>query len=181
LLLTPHPSLLMNFTMRLEVFHTVLMIGPDAGACGDYIRRFFEKTPLVRYDTLNILENEIFPATEAEFWRRIADGVVENRKTVKDLLGELREAGTKNFDDLLALPQGFQSKIFHTIAHLLDGFIGIDSGFYNLVEDSHWVSDQLQLEMKENPGDYWLFRLEAVLVVKERLRGKSLRTFETED
>jgi hypothetical protein len=35
--------------------------------------------------------------------------------------------------------------------------------------------------MKENPGDYWLFRLEAVLMVKERLRGKSLRTFETED
>lgn len=164
--------------MRLEVFHTILMIGPDAEACKDYVLRFFAKTPLVRYDTVTILENEVFPATDTEFWKRLEQGVVENRKTLNDLLGELREAGTKSFEDLQDLPQGFQSKIIHTVAHLLDGFIGIDSLFYNMVEDSHWVSSQLRQEMRENPTDYWLMRIEAVLAVKERLRGTTLRTFE---
>lgn len=166
--------------MRLEVFHNILMIGPDAKACKDYVLRFFAKTPLVRYDSLNILESEIFPATVPEFWRRLDEGIAENRKTVSDLLAELREAGTKSLEDLLTLPQGFQSKIVHTVAHLLDGFIGIDSLFYNMVEDSHWVSDQLRQEMRENPADYWLLQVEAVLSVRERMLGKTLHPFETE-
>ncbi len=166
--------------MKLEVFHSILMLGPDATACKDYVLRFFAKTPLVRYDSLNILESEIFPATAPEFWRRIDEGAAENRKTVNDLLAELREAGTKSLEDLPNLPQGFQSKIVHTVAHLLDGFIGIDSLFYNMVEDSHWVSDQLRQEMRENPNEYWLLKVEAVLAVRERMLGKTLHPFETD-
>lgn len=166
--------------MKLEVFHSILMLGPDAKACKEYVLRFFAKTPLVRYDSLNILEDEIFPATGPEFWQRIDEGTAENRQTVNDLLAELREAGTKRLEDLPNLPQGFQSKIVHTVAHLLDGFIGIDSLFYNMVEDSHWVSDQLRQEMRENPTEYWLLKVEAVLAVRERFRGPALRTFETD-
>ena len=51
--------------------------------------------------------------------------------------------------------------MLHVITHLLDGFFGIDSYFYNLVEDSHWVSEELRATIKTSPSRYWLIAVEA--------------------
>jgi hypothetical protein len=59
-------------------------------------------------------------------------------------------------DQLLTLKQGYATKILHTLTHLLDGFIGIDSAFYNLVEDSHWVSGELAEAIRVAGAEYWL-------------------------
>jgi hypothetical protein len=54
------------------------------------------------------------------------------------------------------LQQGYVTKVLHTLTHLLDGFIGIDSVFYNLVEDSHWASEGLLKALQDTAGEYWL-------------------------
>jgi hypothetical protein len=62
-------------------------------------------------------------------------------------------------EDLLALKPGYPSKVLHILTHMLDGFIGIDSAFYNLVEDSHWLSEPLRTTILRNPEGYWLVPL----------------------
>jgi len=42
---------------------------------------------------------------------------------------------------------------------MLDGFIGIDSVFYNLAEDSHWLSAPLRKTIEQHPEHYWLVPL----------------------
>jgi hypothetical protein len=72
------------------------------------------------------------------------------------MLAHLKEEGVTSLDQLPELEQGYVTKILHTLTHLLDGFIGIDSVFYNLVEDSHRVSAGLSDAIRANPADYWL-------------------------
>ena len=60
--------------------------------------------------------------------------------------------------DLNDMGQGYKSKILHTLTHFLDGFFGIDTCFYNLEEDSHWLSDGLAAEIKKYPKKFWLLR-----------------------
>jgi hypothetical protein len=43
----------------------------------------------------------------------------------------------------------------------LDGFFGIDTYFFNLEEESHWVSVELQKSMEAAPSAYWLLTIEA--------------------
>jgi hypothetical protein len=62
---------------------------------------------------------------------------------------------------LSELPQGFRTKMLHVITHFLDGFFGIDTYFYNLEEDSHWVSEQARRRIREAPSDYRLLSVEA--------------------
>lgn len=78
-----------------------------------------------------------------------------------ELVDELKDAGVAEVQDLTSLPQGYASKILHTAAHLLDGFIGIDSHFYNLADDSHWLSDQQRNKIEAAPASYWLLQVEA--------------------
>ncbi|MEJ2057239.1 MAG: hypothetical protein P8X39_05310, partial [Desulfofustis sp.] len=61
--------------------------------------------------------------------------------------------------DLIDLNQGYQSKILHIIAHFLDGFIGIDSVFYNLIDDSHWLSDETRDKIEQQPDRFRLLSL----------------------
>ena len=58
---------------------------------------------------------------------------------------------------------GHLSNTVHTIAHLLDSFFGIDSCFFNLVEESHWVTDSLKKEIRENPSLYLLVNVKGSL------------------
>ena len=75
---------------------------------------------------------------------------------VVGFINELTGCGVNRLDDIKNLEQGYKSKTLHTIAHLLDGFFGIDSCFFNLIEDSHWLSAALKDKIMENPGQYWL-------------------------
>jgi hypothetical protein len=82
--------------------------------------------------------------------------VASNRTFAGNLIVELEETGITSLKELKDLPQGYPSKVLHTLVHILDGFIGADSAFYNLLEDSHWLSAKLQETIKENPEAYWL-------------------------
>jgi len=165
--------------MKLEITHDVLVVGPDFARSRDYALRFFATTPLVRYDVVAVDEAASCPATHQDFWPRVAAGMRQNQEVLAELLGELKESGLRTLDDLLVLGKGYQSKLVHTVAHLVDGFFGIDTAFYNLADDAHSVSPQLRQEILANPGDYWLLRIKATLKVKERGTPlTSLRRFE---
>ena len=70
-------------------------------------------------------------------------------------LAELREDGLDSLQDLVSIAEGYQSKTIHTVAHLLDGFFGIDSYFFNLADHSHWLPDH-RLECLESAGESYL-------------------------
>lgn len=166
--------------MQLEVRHDVLVVGPDFDRSSHYARRFFARTPLVRYDTVEVVRERSFAATQPEFWPRVEAGILRNRQVLAELIGELKETGARSLDDLLVLPKGYQSKLVHTAAHLVDGFFGIDTVFYNMAEDSHGLTEALAREIRQTPADYWLLGIRAALQVKEReTRFASLRRFET--
>lgn len=88
------------------------------------------------------------------------DGIAANRQLVGELLGELGEGGFEKLTDLLEMRQGYESKLLHSITHLLDGFFGVDTVFYNLEEDSHGISDRLVMAIKANPAGFWLVEAE---------------------
>lgn len=166
--------------MKLKIIHEVLVMGPDFARSRDHALRFFARTPLVRYDTVTVEEAASCAASHPDFWPRLEEGVRKNREVLRELIGELKESGLRSLDDLLTLPKGYQSKLIHTVAHLVDGFFGIDTVFYNLADDSHWLSAPLAQEIRDNPEEYWLLRLNAELGMKEReTLVASLRHFET--
>ncbi|MBU1627836.1 hypothetical protein KKB18_10745, partial [bacterium] len=115
--------------MKLEAVHELLAIGPDFEIAKNQVQRFFDKTQLVRYDSVEILKEDSMSAANSKFWERIGLGEEGNRQIITELIEDLKEIGTFSLSDAAKLPQGFQSKTFHTIAHLLDGFFGIDSCF----------------------------------------------------
>ncbi len=164
--------------MRLEVSHRILLLGPDLERSKAHALRFLERTPLVQYDTVRVIAAESCPATDSRFWPWLEEGIAANRQVLARLFADLRAAGTRDFQDLLHLPQGFQSKLVHTAAHILDGFFGIDSVFYSLAEDSHWLSDSLRGQISAAPEEFWLLKVVATLEALEHGSVSSLRPFE---
>ena len=164
--------------MKLDTTHEILVLGPDYGTCKQHVLRFFNKTPLVRYDAVHVRQEKSLPATDADFWPRVEAGMGKNEQALNELLGELKGYGFTALDDLRSIDQGFQSKILHTAAHLLDGFFGIDTCFYSLVHDSHRLTDEQCQEIQNNPEDYWLLYIKGVLAVKSGGKPAFLRSFE---
>ena len=109
---------------------------------------------------------------------RLKENLLANRKVVAELLQNLKEEGFADVDDLKGVEKGYVSKIFHTIAHLLDGFIGIDSRFYNLEEDSHGVSRDLKRKIHISPQNYWILSVKARIASGNEDPLDALRTFE---
>ena len=135
-------------------------------SCPDYktgktaVERFFAKNVLVKYDTVHVVETESVSAQNNGFWPAVDHGVSANRHIVKKMVDELQEEGFGHTDSWDTMGQGYASSTLHTIAHMLDGFFGIDSVFYNLVEDSHWLSPMCLGRIKADPGAFWLFTVE---------------------
>ena len=164
--------------MKLEASHELLAIGPDFAAAKSYVLRFFDKTQLVRYDSVAVAADQAVSAEHATFWDRIEQGMAANRQVLAELLEELKESGVFSLGDLEELPQGYQSKTIHTVAHLLDGFFGIDTVFYNLVEDCHWLSATLRQEILADPSEYWLIKATGTFKVLSPEKAAILRKFE---
>lgn len=120
------------------------------------VLHFLEHTELIRYEAITIPEDGMINGGNPAFWKEVDQGGSRNRQFAETLLVELEETGVSNLAELKNLPQGYPSKILHTLAHILDGFIGADSAFYNLVEDSHWLSHTLREAIIKDPGEYWL-------------------------
>ena len=109
----------------------------------------------------------------------LQEGLAANHQAIGELLENLKDEGFTTLEDLQGVEKGYVSKIFHTIAHLLDGFIGIDSRFYNLVEDSHDISRDLQQNILAAPQNYWIIKVKGrIASAKSEDPFHVLRTFE---
>jgi len=140
--------------------HLVLVSAPDFDSACSQVRDFFDSTLLVRYDKIDIRRQESFPATDDSFDEVLHQGIADNRGTLHRFIGEFEKTGFKNVDDLHRVECGYPSKLLHIITHFLDGFIGIDSKFYNLIDDSHWLSDDTAAAITETPEQYYVIQLD---------------------
>ena len=162
--------------MTLSISHDFLIKSSDFSSAKEQVERFLEETTLIRYGSVTIDQDKSFSAEQKKFWAALDRGVAENRKTVENLIDELEQCGYSSLQDLFFIKQGFESKILHTVTHMLDGFIGVDSAFYNLIEDSHWLSPSLRREITSHMHEYWLVRVVAGEVREAILHQTPLTT-----
>jgi hypothetical protein len=141
--------------------HEILVKGTDFEACKAKVLQFFERYQLVRYSQIDAAQDASLAAGDPDFDDRLQKAILKNREILHALRDELQREGVDTLHDLSALPQGYKTKMLHVITHLLDGFFGIDTYFYNLEEDSHWVSDTLIKKIHTNSSYYWLLTIEA--------------------
>ena len=145
--------------MELLARHTVLIEGSDLEACKNQLLNFFEQTTLVQYDDIVIEENAL--SGEAQnFNDELQRAILRNREMLQGFIDELAATGFEKRNDLADVVQGYHSKVLHIIAHFLDGFIGIDSAFYNMIDDSHWVSEETREQISRAPGRFQLLYLQ---------------------
>jgi len=163
---------------NLETLHDILLTGSDFDSCRQQAIRFFDRTMLIRYDEVIVMKEDSLNANHKKFWSRIEEGLSANKKTLGELLASLQEEGFVSIADLQGMEKGYLSKLLHTIAHLQDGFIGIDSHFYNLAEDSHGVSRNLRQKIAAAPETYWLIRVIGKIASASEDSLDALRTFE---
>ena len=166
---------------NLEISHDILLASSDFASCRKRVKHFFDSTMLIRYDQVQIVENFSISGTDKGFSIRLQEGLAANQKAIGELLENLKDEGFETFKDIQGVEKGYVSKIFHTIAHLLDGFIGIDSCFYNLEEDSHGISKELQQKISASPENYWIFRVKGSIVSSDEDPLHALRTFERKE
>lgn len=139
--------------------HKILLAGDSFAHCSVQVNKFFDLTSLVIYDCIEISEQESISGLDADFLNQIRLAEERNRQQVDELLHELQLAGVKSVKDLHQLAQGYESKLLHILSHFLDGFVGIDSYFYNLLDDSHWLPEPTAEAIEANPSQYWLLHL----------------------
>ncbi|MFW5906521.1 MAG: hypothetical protein ACOCTJ_02980 [Desulfobia sp.] len=142
------------------------MEAPDREKARHKVNLFLEQTTLIRYSAVEINDSLSFTAADESFWEQVDQGIAGNREAVADLCRELSSHGYDRTADLQSMPQGFESKVLHTLVHLLDGFIGVDSDLYNLVEGSHWVSSSLRRAIVRKPDRYHLVYMDVGEVQK---------------
>ncbi len=159
--------------MILFVEHDMLVSGPDLDTCERRVRLFFAKSQLVHYDSVEIDRQHSVNGVDPRFNELLQEAIAENRQILGELLAKLQEEGCTDLTDLLALPQGFKSKLLHTISHLLDGFFGIDSRFFDIDEISHWLTEDRRRQLAEQPEQCWLLRVKAQMVYGQGFEKKS--------
>ncbi|MEW6218587.1 MAG: hypothetical protein AB1634_03520 [Thermodesulfobacteriota bacterium] len=145
----------------MQVIHEILVPAADLATASQRVRRFFDQYQLVRYDAAQVRAEASWPASRPELWQAVDRGEAANRQAVANLLRDLGALGLAGLPDLANLEQGYPSKLLHTLAHFLDGFFGVDSAFYNLAEDSHWLSASLRQRIAAEPDGYWLLTVAA--------------------
>jgi hypothetical protein len=163
---------------NLEISHDILLAGSDFESCRKRVNRFFDRTMLIRYDEVLASEKDFTNGAEKEFRARLQEGLAANHQAVGELLRNLKDEGFDSLEDIQGVEKGYVSKIFHTIAHLLDGFIGIDSRFYNLEEDSHGISRDLQQKILAAPQNYSILKVNGRIASASEDSFHALRTFE---
>ena len=140
--------------------HNILLGGDSFAHCSQQVHKFFDLTSLVIYDCIEIQELRSISGLDAHFLDIIDQMQEKNRDTAKGLIAEISQSGITRTQDLIKIEQGYLSKTFHILSHFLDGFIGIDSHFYNLLDDSHWLPFQTRQKIEQNRARYWLLHVE---------------------
>ena len=144
----------------IPTIHLLLTPGTGQADAQARVEHFFARNFLVKYDRVTIMAERTLGAGQPAFWGRMEEGVAANRRRVEGLLAELQAGGFEKLTDLAAMRQGYESKLLHTVTHLLDGFFGVDTVFFNLEEDSHGVSDRLAATIRAHPEKFWLVEAE---------------------
>lgn len=152
--------------------HDILVKGDNPEICRNHVERFFSSYQLIRYDSLTIADDGILPASAPGFRSRLEQGIRKNRDILLSFLAELSREHVGTLQDLSDIKQGYASALLHTACHILDGFFGIDTFFYNLEEDSHWVTEQLSSRIKIKPADYYILAVTASLGTTGRGRDE---------
>lgn len=147
--------------------HKMLVAGDSFDHCSDQVHKFFDLTSLVIYDCIEAIESKSFSGLDAAFIDHIAEAEKHNYQTVQSLINELVKADILTTRDLQKVEQGYVSKTLHILSHFLDGFIGIDSYFYNLLDDSHWLPRKTVEAIKNNPRHYWLLHIDCYATTAE--------------
>jgi hypothetical protein len=150
-----------NELSRKSYSHEILVRGEDLEACKRKVLKFFQFYQLVRYSAITIDQRGSIPATDPEFNSRLQEAIRQNRGILSGLIRELQAENVVTLADLERLPQGYKSKMLHIITHFLDGFFGVDTHFFNLEEDSHWVSDELKKTIEAGSSSFWLLAMDA--------------------
>lgn len=146
--------------MLLISSHLVLVSAPSIEKGCTQVQDFFLNSLLVRYDKIDIRVEKCHGGRDKEFCVTLKHSIETNKKTLSNFIEEFKKTGFQNADDLITVEHGYPSKMLHIITHFLDGFIGIDSTFYNLIEDSHWVSEETTREIEATPQKFWLIHLD---------------------
>jgi hypothetical protein len=142
--------------MEYPISHYFLVHSDSAPSAGQHVERYLAGNQLITYADFFVRVEEVLNGTDARFQHVLEHGMAANSAFARRMLDHLKEEGVTTLEQLLGLQQGYVTKVLHTLTHLLDGFIGIDSVFYNLVEDSHWASDGLLKALQDTAGEYWL-------------------------
>ena len=157
--------------------HAILLHAGDKKAAEQHVRIFFAQNELVRYDSVVIDSSTIVNGTHRRFFVEIEDGLAGNRRAIEQLVRELRVEDAADLEEWSSLTQGYASKILHTVVHLVDGFFGVDSVLYNLVEDSNQVTTQLRQKIRAQPDRYWLVQVTGTSARNTADRVQLLRPF----
>jgi len=142
--------------MEYPVSHYFLVHSQSGQAAGLHVKRSLAGNQLISYAEFFVRQEEILNGVDDIFWPTLEHGLEANTTFARRMLDHLKEEGLSTLDQLLELKQGYATKVLHTLTHLLDGFIGVDSVFYNLVEDSHQLSKELDEAIHTTPAEYWL-------------------------
>ncbi len=148
--------------------HLMLAAGDSHAGCRTQVEVYFARTELVRYDRITIDDRQSLAGSHRDFTRCLTEAIGKNRQTLAGLINDLENTGAATIADLLQLAQGYPSKVLHIATHFLDGFIGIDSAFYNLIDDSHWLPEKTRQMIASAPDGYWLIPVDGFSETPER-------------
>lgn len=147
--------------------HKMLLTGESFAHCSEQVHKFFDLTSLVIYDCIEAVESQSSSSLDADFFERIRTAEKYNRRMVQGLIDELVKADIKKTEDFLNIEQGYLSKTVHILSHFLDGFIGIDSYFYNLIDDSHWLPPTTAEAIHDKAHHFWLLHVNCFATTTE--------------
>jgi len=149
--------------------HIVLVTSKDYATASTHVQNFFDTTLLVQYDRIAIRDEKSFSADDSGFAELLEEALETNRTTLEKFVNEFEKTGFKSVRDFLQIPCGYPSKLLHIITHFVDGFIGIDTQFYNLIDDSHWLPDNTAAAIADDPNHYWLIHLDGYSETPEKV------------
>ena len=144
--------------------HTLLVFGNDYDTCCRQAYGFLQSRKVLKYEHLEAVKEESCCGTDRNFRRRLNAAINKNRENITFLVNELNQVGFHSVNDIENMEQGYPSKVLHILSHMLDGFICVDSRFYNLVDRSHQVLPTTVAHIKKLPQRYWLIRVNGHLV-----------------
>lgn len=144
-----------------KTIHKILCQSKDFHTAKHHVNHFLKQSMLLNYDTFSVEEQHSHPATADLFWQELESSITSNREVLKSYISELHESGCTDINAIQNIRAGYQSKLIHLIAHFVDGFIGIDSRFFSLPEDSHWISPPQKETILQIPEQFWLLHVEA--------------------